>query len=806
MPRVTTSAETTCVHCGDPCRADSPRLGEMSFCCAGCRTVYQLLHAHDLQTYYDLSDTPGVRPDDTRPDDHYAFLDDTSIRDRLIAYSDGSLSRVTFSIPQMHCSSCIWLLENLPSLEPNVAEARVDFLRREVTIRFREQDLSLRHLAELLGRLGYQPDIKLANLDRAPVDRSVRHVYARLAVAGFCAGNVMLLSFPEYLGLDGSVESHFARLFSYLSLALSLPVLLYSASEFFRSAWVGLRHRVMNIDVPIAIGISVLFLRSAVDITLLGQEGYLDSFCAFVFLLLIGRWFQGRTYASVSFDRDYRAYFPVAVLRKQDDTTVSTLIESLKPGDRILIRNNELIPADAVLISGHGRIDYSFVTGESAPVNAVSGDRIYAGGRQLGATLELEVVKEVASSYLTRLWKKLKTDVASESTFISLTNRLSRYFTPTVLSIAAATAIYWILFDPTLALSAATAVLIVACPCALALAAPFTLGTVHRIFERNGFLIKEAGSVERLAAVKRIVFDKTGTITTAHTPHPEFVGDHLSSEDIVLIQSVIRHSTHPLAVALASEVDAIVLKPVEQYEEATGRGVAARVAEHVVRLGSATWAGARLPDHERETTRVYVAIDGQVRGYYRFGQHYRDGSEELLAVLGREHRLALLSGDTDAEIDRVRAMFGPDADLYFRQSPHDKLAYVRAKRVDGDELLMVGDGLNDAGALRAASVGIAVVENNTAFFPACDGILDGARLIDLPRFLQLARRSLGIIRASFVLSFLYNLIGLVLAVQGVLSPLAAAVLMPLSSISVVLFTSVAVIYRARQLELGVPWK
>ncbi len=805
MAPVTSGTAVRCVHCGDPCPGGSPSLGELSFCCAGCRTVYQLLHAHELESYYDLSDQPGVRPDDSRPTDHYAFLDDAATRDRLINYSDATESRVTFSIPKMHCSSCIWLLENLPALEPAVIESRVDFLRREVTIRFKESDLSLRKLAELLARLGYEPDIKLIDLDRAPVDRSVRGVYARLAVAGFCAGNVMLLSFPEYLGLDVSVDSHFSRLFGYLSLLLSLPVLLYSASGFFHSAWVGLRHRTMNIDIPIAIGIAALFIRSAVDITLLGQEGYLDSFCAFVFLLLIGRWFQNRTYAAVSFDRDYRAYFPVAVLRRKDGLPTSTPIDSLAPGDRILIRNGELIPADSVLINGHGRIDYSFVTGEAAPVDAVSGDRVYAGGRQLGATLELEVVKEVASSYLTGLWKKLKTDVPAMTTFISLTNRLSRYFTPSVLTIAAATAIFWILFDPSKALPAATAVLIVACPCALALAAPFTLGTVHRIFERNGFLIKEAGSVERLAAVRRIVFDKTGTITTNQAPHPEFVGERLREDDHALIRSAVLHSTHPLSVALSGGAGDLAPQAVDQFEEVPGRGLSARINGRTIRIGSGAWVGAKADSHERESTRVYVAIDNEVRGYYPFPQHYRDGVENLLASLREGYQLALLSGDTDGERDRVRAMFGPEAELHFRQTPHDKLAYVQARQTDGTELLMIGDGLNDAGALKAASVGVAVVENDTSFFPACDGILDGSRLADLPRFLNLAQRSLGIIRTSFVISFIYNFIGLLLAVQGILSPIAAAVLMPLSSISVVLFTSAAVIFRARQLKLGAPW-
>lgn len=798
MKKAENSISLACAHCGDPCTVDSPRIGDKYFCCPGCKTVYELLHQNELDSYYTFEQTPGLRPDDGRRDNRFSYLDDDTIQNQILDFNDGKSARVMFSIPNIHCSSCIWLLEHLHKLNPAIVSSQVDFPRRETTIVFRIGDLPVSGLVRLLASIGYEPDITLADLNKPGRDTSFRRLYTQLAVAGFCFGNVMLLSFPEYLGLDVSNKPVWTNAFGYLNILLSLPVFFYSASDYFRSAYHGLRQRQINMDVPIALGITILFSRSLYTILALNRAGYMDSLCALVFLLLVGRLYQKKTYHSLSFDRDYQSYLPISVMRLKDGIEESIGLTSLSAGDRIRIRNRELVPADAILISGDGQIDYSFVTGESEPVTISSGQRVYAGGRQIGAAIELDVIKKPSESYLMKLWTQTAKAIAEQPGVTTLANKVSRIFTPTIIFIAAAAGLYWQMYDPTRALDAATAVLIIACPCALALSTPFALGTIHRIFGKSGLFLQSPDVIERLASITRVVFDKTGTITRSGSAMPVFEGEELSDEQRAVIFAVVRQSTHPLSQAIADALAGGDKLPVEDFLEVPGLGLEARVDGHAIKAGSREWIGLPGKPDDIRTARVYIAIDDRPLGYYRFAGTYREHLKEILAAIGAGADIALLSGDSDGEREHIRQLFGPDADIRFRQSPEDKLNFVSGAMKRGERVLMIGDGLNDAGALKSASVGISIMENNASFSPACDGILDADSLARLPRMMRLSKTGITIIKTSFVISFFYNILGLAFAVQGLLSPVIAAVLMPASSISVVVFTTIASTLAARK--------
>lgn len=795
---VDSSRAGVCVHCGDPCGKGAVSVGDKHFCCAGCKTVYYLLHDHELEEYYQLEDRPGLKPDLEEHSDRFAYLDDTQTEAKLIDFTDGHQTRITLSIPQIHCSSCIWLLENLFVLNRAITDSRVDFPTRKLTVTYRNEAFSLRKLVELLTGIGYEPSISLSDLEARPKDKSIRKLYARLAIAGFAFGNVMLLSFPEYLGLEKILQPGFTVWFGYLKILLALPVFFFSSADFFRSAYTGLRQRFINMDVPISLGIAILFTRSIYDILWLGHAGYMDSMCGLVFFLLIGRVYQQKTYASLSFERDYKSYLPIAVRSRRDGRELSIPVTSLKPGDRILIRNRELIPADSVLINGEGHVDYSFVTGESEPVAVASGQQLYAGGRQFGPTLELVIVKIPSQSYLMQLWTQSEPKDVEAATLSTLANQASRFFTPAILAVAALAALYWYVADSSKALNAATAVLIVACPCALALSSPFTLGTVQRLFGRKRFFIKEPGVVERLAGITSVVFDKTGTLTQAGVSTPVFVGADLSDEQRRLILSVVRHSTHPLSAMLTAHLGDKRPAVPAKFSEEPGRGLQAEVEGKIIRIGSRGWVGAVAEADDETASRVYVSIDGQVLGYYRLANRFREGLDRVLTAFKNHVSLSLLTGDRDTERKRVEELFGDGADMRFRQSPHDKLAFIREKTAAGEEVLMIGDGLNDAGALKAASVGVSIAEENSAFSPACDGILQAESFALLPRIMDMARSSLTIIKASFVLSLLYNVLGLAYAVTGDLSPVIAAILMPASSVTVVVFATLMTTLSARR--------
>lgn len=793
-----------CYHCGLTCFSDDIAIEEKYFCCNGCKIVYELITENDLCQYYNLNSNPGITQTKINPQARFGYLDDESIQRQLINFSDGHLCTVTFVIPNIHCSSCIWLLENLYKINPAITSSRVDFLKKELSLTYLEKDISLREVVELLSSIGYEPQINPEDTHADVEKVAIRSLYLKIGVAGFAFANIMLLSLPGYLS-GGNLELQFKQFFGYLNILLALPVFFYSSLDFFRSALSGLRHKAVNIDLPISLGILTLFSRSVFEIIFSGGAGFMDSFVALVFLLLIGKLFQKKTYDRLSFERDYKSYFPISVTLKRHGKEESVPLSKLKKGNRIVVRNQELIPADAVLISGDGFIDYSFVTGESSPVSKQSGDLIYAGGRQIGSAVELEVVKKVSQSYLTRLWDNDAFKKKPKSQISSVTDIVAKYFTLIVISIATAACLYWLPQDVGLALNAFTAVLIIACPCALALSSPFALGNTLRIFGKMNFFLKNVGVIETLAKVDSIVFDKTGTLTKTNQSKVRFVQLNgkadFNSYEKRLIKSLVHHSTHPLSRRIDQSLPGKNFITVQNFQEEPGQGISGNVDGHQLRIGSSSFVLGDISANRAIDSTVTISIDGEIVGGYQFQNIYREGLEPVIKDLGKKYDLALLSGDNEKEKNIFESSFRNPSALFFNQSPYDKLDFIREKQKNHRRVLMVGDGLNDAGALKQSDVGIAISDNLTAFSPACDAILDSQHFPHLADFIKFSKVSVKIIFISFVISFFYNLVGLSFAVQGTLSPLVSAILMPLSSISIVVFATGATRIAARVLGL-----
>ncbi len=799
-----TGSKTLCYHCGEDCGKHPVMYDDKPFCCNGCRTVYEILKGSDACEYYQIQDHPGIQLIEKEIGRKYAYLDHSEIRDGLIDFSDNGISKIKFYIPSIHCSSCIWLLENLNRIEKGVIHSMVNFTRKEVVITFREDDLSLRKLVELLVSIGYIPEITLNDLDRKRARKSHLMIYYQLGVAGFCFGNIMLFSFPDYLAGSKPIDQDFIHNFAYFNLILSLPIILFAAKDYYISAYKGLRKKIVNIDVPIALGIFVLFLRSAYDILTMAGPGYLDSMAGLVFFLLIGKWYQGKTYQALSFERDYKSYFPVAVTTISDDGEETTIpLKNLKPGNRIIVRNRELIPADSILIKGDAHIDYSFVSGESAPVTKHARDRIFAGGRQVGSAIELLVEKEVIQSYLTELWNQDPGDRSEDHGLDTIVNKVSQYFTIAIIGISLATAAFWLFSDPSVALNAFTSVLIVACPCALALTIPFTYGNTMRIFGRAGFYLKKTGVLEEMAAVDTIVLDKTGTITQNDAFDIDFQDTTLTPEELVMVRSLVRHSSHPLSQALYNHLKSPELLEVNRFEEIPALGIAGRIGQNEVRIGSREFIIGTKPEETVNASKVYIAINDKLRGNIQIKNKYRPGMSEAIGLLRSHYDLHLLSGDNDAEKASLLPIFGKEESLHFKQSPQDKLHYIMKLKASGKRIIMVGDGLNDAGALKESHVGITIADNIYHFSPACDAILDSDRFSQLPRFIRFGKTAHRIVITGFLLSFIYNVAGLSLAASGNLTPLISAILMPLSSVSVVSFATLATYLLSKRAEINV---
>ncbi len=760
-----------------------------------------MLNENNLCSYYDLSKMPGIKAKGKFVSGRFAYLDDESIIQKLVQFSSAGQVNITFSTPQMHCSSCIYLLENLHRIEPGISRSQADFQKKEVFIIYNPGQITLRKVVEMLTFIGYEPYISLKDTESKKKNSFNRKQIYKIGVAGFCFSNIMMLSFPEYFSSGNIEQAGLKETFSWIIFVLSLPVLFFCAGEFFVSAWKGLRQKFLNIDAPIALAIVVTFARSYYEIISGQGAGYLDSGTGIVFFMLIGRWFQNKTYDSFSFDRDYLSYFPLGVSVLENGIEKNIPVTQLKKGSHILLRNEEMVPADAVLTRGVANIDYSFVSGENTPVEKRKGELIYAGGKQMGSAIELEIIKEVSQSYITRLWNNevFNSKKNEEKSYI---HPWSRYFTIALFTVALSAFIFWWVYDSSKILPAVTAVLIVACPCSLLLSATFTYGNMLRIFGRNKLYLKNASVIESLAKINAIVFDKTGTITQSNAAVVNYEGLPLSEKELAIIKAVSRQSSHPLSRIIASSINTVpekLLTPT-RFKEYTGQGLEAIVQDVPVKMGAVGFVQAenQILSHDTGTS-VHVSLDNIHMGRFSVQNQYRKGISEMISRLRKSFNdLYVLSGDNNAEKQNLEKIFGTVTQLHFNQSPQQKLDFIKKLQQQNKAVLMLGDGLNDAGALMQSNVGFAVSENSAQFSPASDAILDGDKVQLLDKFIAYARGGKKIVTASFILSILYNIAGLSFAVQGILSPMIAAILMPASSISIVLFVSLSSSFIARK--------
>ncbi len=778
-----------CAHCQSLCMDDRLRIGDHHFCCEGCKMVFEILDSHNLCDFYTLDKNAGKSLEKPKFTKDYAYLEDPEVAEKLLTFIQDETAQITFYLPQMHCVSCIWLLENLYKLDAGVTHSKVNFLKKTTTIQFNPNDITLRKLVTLLASIGYAPDLNLGDLDKQKFPTLSRRLAYQLGVAGFAFGNIMLFSFPEYLGMSRGIDPWFSKAFGYLSLLLAMPVLLFSASDYFKAAWRGLRAQQLNIEVPLCLALASLFIRSVWEIWSQTGSGYLDSFAGLTFLLLIGKWFQQHVWHQLSYERDYKSYFPVSATIRNGDKETSVPVSRLIPGDIIMVHNQEIIPADGILLKGSALIDYSFVTGESDPVLLQCGERVFAGGKQVGEKIELTLTAKIAQSHLTQLWNNEAFKPNAKGDVTLLADAAGRYFTIIILAFGAGAFGYWWLLQGNIqmAINASTAVMIVACPCTVALSIPFTLGNILRILGRHGFYLKNIQVVEAFANINTVVCDKTGTITRVAQREMNFQGQSLTNFDRSAIRSLVSHSVHPLSRRIyESMFDVEVLKS-EKFEEIPGLGIQGMVEGRLVKIGSAAFVGSK-----QNEAGVFVMMDGVLLGHYEVKNQYREGLEGVLAFFRKltnspTSNLFLLSGDQDRDAASLAPFFPDSQMMRFNLSPQDKLDFIKKLQLNKFKVLMLGDGLNDAGALRQSDLGIVVTENTNNFTPACDAILKADAFAQLPAFIRLAQKGVSIVNYSYFIALFYNAIGLSFAISGVLSPLVAAVLMPISSVSIVLF-------------------
>jgi P-type Cu+ transporter len=785
-----------CFHCGDECPDDSIAIEDKCFCCHGCQIVFEILQDNNLCTYYELNHNAGISLKAKNFEGKYSYLKEREIEAQLLDYQSENLNKVTFYVPSVHCSSCVWLLENFNKVRKGVISSRLNFIKKELSLSYNPVEVSLKEIVELLATLGYEPLLNLESANKPQQKNTTqRNLILKIGVVGFCMGNIMMMSFPEYfhLDLENSIDANYQKFFLYFNFMLSLPVFFYGASDYLNGAWISLKENikkttdVFSVDIPIAVAIITLYCRSVYETFVNNSAGYYDSLAGLVFFLLVGKWMQQITYNYLSFERNYKSYFPLAVKVLRENVTSFMNVMELKKGDAIYIHHQELIPADAIISKGKGMIDYSFVTGESDPISKNVGDILYAGGRQKGERLELIVQKPVSQSYLTQLWNNEAFTKEKVIPTTEMANLFSKYFTAITFTIAIIAGLYWAIFQPSLFWNSITAVLMVACPCALTLSMPFTMSTTMAIFGRNKFYVKNQGVIQLLNEVNEIIFDKTGTLTEGNSEKVSFIGYELSEFEMKLVKTLTIQSTHPLSKMIANslKIKDFNAFPIDYFKEFQGEGIESSITGNLVRLGKGGFIKSALNEQVKHT-HSFLEINGILIGYFVIESVFRKNWQTILNNLGKNFKLFILSGDNDADNEKLAPHFKENT-IHFKQKPQDKLNFINNEQRKGNHVLMIGDGLNDAGALRQSNVGIAISEDIKVFSPACDAILDASKFEQLADFLKFSKTSLNIVKASFILSLVYNFIGIGWAVTGELSPVLAAIFMPLSSISVVLF-------------------
>ncbi len=785
MAETANPAALLCTHCGASAGNEPIVMGGNAFCCEGCKTVYNILNANGLCDYYQLNPHAGVSRNNAS--DTVWNLEELNLMVQAFLLFDSADRRILlFHIPTMHCSSCIWLLERLGELDKGILDSRTDFVKKQLKIAYDPAKTDFGSIVILLRSLGYEPSL-MPEEDNTRNKKYDRKVLIKLGVAGFCAGNIMMFSFPQYLGLDPMQESQFGRMFDAINASLSLPMIFYCAADYFKAFAQWLRYKTLSVKVPLAIGIGALWLRSIYEVASATGPGYFDSLAGLIFFLLIGTWLQNRTFDALRFGEKARKFFPLVARTLQKGKQVPKKVTDLVPGDRVVLGHGEIIPADGILMGSDAHVSYAFATGESTPLHKVAGEVLLGGGKNCGGRFEMEVIRAFDNGRLTEIWKSTEENEIKGARVLSFEARISKYFIIGTLSIAAAALMFWLPQNSHKAWFALTAVLMVACPCALALAPPFAYNIVANFMASKGFYLRKPEVVGVIGETDAIVFDKTGTLTEENSL-TAIIPDSYKEEEKIALHSLAAQSNHPYSEAIQAALMDVPVRRIDNFSEYAGKGTLAECGNSILKLGSSQWVLQTDNEDNAEGKQVWFSVNNKVLEPIFIRNQYK---KELGNTLQDLHQAGLQmvvsSGDTQAEEATLKAMAGGAfSALHFNQSPAQKVVTVKQLQKN-HTVMMVGDGLNDAGALKSGDVGVVIAAGTNNFTPEADAILLRKDFMHLPSHFALAKKANRVVKETFVVSLTYNAIALGFAFTGNMSPLLAAILMPASSIALMLY-------------------
>ncbi len=805
-------ARLPCRHCGlsTPCPPESDPASV--FCCNGCRGAYQLIQGWGLESFYALRDSSSSAPAGALSDaalevfDNDEFLGDSKPRRQ----SDG-LYQTELALLGLHCAACAWLIENLAARTAGWQAARVKLSDHTIRIVFDPQTLKLSEIARLLQRVGYELTPLSNNRDDAYQQQN-RKLLMNIAVAGFCAANAMWIAIGLYAGEATGVESGHRTFFRFIGTGLGIAAVLFPGRTFIVGALAALRTRTPHMDLPVALGLSVGSLVGVINVLQDSGDVYFDSLAVLVFLLLIGRWLQ--------FHQQHRAARAVDLLlritprhahRINADGTVSVVLaDRLRAGDTVRVAAGDSLPADGRITSGQSLVDRSLLTGESHPLRVAEGEAVEAGIVNLQSEIDVEVTASGQDSRIGQVMRSVAEAASQRTPIVQLADRIGGVFVVVVSVLALLTFGAWVTVDWQLAASAATSLLIVACPCALALATPLAVAVAIGKSAKQKIFIRDGSTFGQLAKPGRIWFDKTGTLTEGRLSARLVAGDR---QAVGMAAAIERGCQHPIADAIVREAERYSASGSDQPqrgEDAALRansaaaqsvtvevgGVLGSYQGHALAVGNQDFLlrqnvviGAATQDAIERcladgSSPIVIAVDGVAAATLAVTDNLKSDAQATIREWTRAGwEVGILSGDHPDIVDRIGHRLGLPAEAcHGGLSPEDKLAIVRD--ATAATTVMVGDGANDAAALAAADVGIAVRGGAEVSLRAAPVFVGSGGLAALGRLVHAARNTTALIYTAFAVSLTYNVVAVGLAMAGLISPLVAAVLMPISSVSV----------------------
>ncbi len=793
---VNTGAE--CFHCGDRIGPGALVLGELdgrtrAFCCHGCRLVAETIEGAGLNNFYRQRAAPAPKPDAEDLAAYSATYDHPAVENRYVRDLEGDDKEVFLLLQGVNCAACVWLIEQYVARLPGVRSADVNYTTRQARVRWDGKALRLGRLLAHIAGLGYRPVPTLPGAERELLEAEKKGLLRRLGVAAALGMQVMILAVALYTGQWWGIEPQFAAFFRWTSLVLTLPVLVYAGQPFFVGAARDLRLWRLTMDVPISLGLGAAFAAS-VWATVTGGDVYFDTVVMFVFFLLVARYVElvARTRASDAVHSG-QALIPDRAYRVQAGGGGAPVpVVTLEPGDTILVRSGEVVPADGVIIQGSSSLDESLLTGESTPVTRETGSRVVAGSMNLEQPLTVRVTATGANTVVSGIRRLLNEAQFAKPMMMRQVDRVARWFVGGVLIVAVAVAAVWLSVDPDRALAATIAVLIVSCPCALALATPAVTAAAVGAALKRGVLVVNSRAFETLTRTTRYFFDKTGTLTRGRFDlvSVDQRADLSARECLRIAAALEQYAHHPLAAAFAERVDSR-LPTVDAPEVVTGRGVSGTIDGHRYAIGKPEFAnpggtvpGAGNPDDGG--TVVVLARESEPVAVFGFRDRPRPGAREILEDLKRRgNDVHMLTGDRRAVAEHIGRLLGIAA-IHAGLTPQQKLARVQHANRAGEVTVMVGDGVNDAPVIGGAHVSLALGNQVDLASTAADIVVLNQDLGAIEYLLGLSTRVVRIMRQNFAWAISYNAIAIPAAALSMVPPWLAAIGMSASSLVVVL--------------------